>query len=65
MGAFSDGQFNIEALTKILGSDTKTPEELRTDIEGCIDDTKTEDCQKSFAAFKCFKQKNLYKIRRP
>ncbi|XP_070508075.1 general odorant-binding protein 99a-like [Chironomus tepperi] len=64
MGTMSDGQFNMEALTNTLGSETKTPEELRSDIEECIDNTITDNCQKSFAAFTCFKRKNLYKIRR-
>lgn len=62
MGVFTDGNFDIPALSQILRSDTKTPDELKADIDGCIDNDETDSCQRSYKAFKCFKENGLYKV---
>jgi hypothetical protein len=46
---------------KLKGED-KTAEEIKPDIEKCIDNTITDNCQKAFNGFLCFKKNHLYRI---
>lgn len=65
MGVFADGNFDVDALMRYLRSDTKSPDELRTEIENCIDKSESDACQRAFKGFTCFKQAGLYKMGRP
>jgi hypothetical protein len=63
MGLVSDGQFNVDAIAEKLQSEDKTADELKPDIENCIDNTITDSCKRIFKGFACFKANNLYRIK--
>ncbi|KAG5671961.1 hypothetical protein PVAND_002127 [Polypedilum vanderplanki] len=62
MGLFTDGNFNLDLLAQKLKGDDKTEEEIKPEIEKCIDNSITNHCDKAFNGFKCFKEKNLYRV---
>ncbi|CAG9808272.1 unnamed protein product [Chironomus riparius] len=63
MGLVNDGQFNVDVIAEKLSSEDKTAEELKPDIESCIDNTITDSCKRIFKGFACFKENNLYRIK--
>lgn len=62
MHLFVNGNFEIENLAMQLSHGHPT-DELKEKIKGCMDDTKT-GADKAFAGFNCFKENNLYMIKR-
>ena len=63
MGLVNDGQFNVDVIAEKLSSEDKTAEELKPEIENCIDNTITDSCKRIFKGFACFKANNLYRIK--
>jgi hypothetical protein len=62
MRLFADGNFNVDVLAEKLKGSDKTAEEIKPEIEKCIDNTITNSCEKAFSGFKCFKANNLYRV---
>lgn len=53
--------FNVDNLETQLGQGRT--ESIRADIEKCIDNTITDNCQRAFKGFQCFSKSNLQMIK--
>jgi hypothetical protein len=62
MDLFENGNFEIDNLAMQLSHGEPT-DELKTKLQGCINDS-LEGAEKAFQGFNCFKENNLYMIKR-
>jgi PBP/GOBP family len=56
----NDSGFLIDHLVSQLGQGRS--DDIRPDIEKCIDNTITDNCQRAFKGFQCFSKSNLQMI---
>lgn len=64
MHLFEGNTFNVDNLAIQLSHGEGNPDELKEGIRACIDETLTDNCQKAFKGFACFKENNLYMIKK-
>lgn len=64
MDLFEGGNFEVDNLALQLSHGEGNPDDLKEGINACIDNTITDPCQKAFKGFACFKENNLYMIKK-
>jgi hypothetical protein len=64
MNLYADDDFLVDNLAIQLSHGEGDPETLKEGINACIDKTQTDNCQKAFKGFSCFKENHLYMIKK-
>lgn len=63
MDLYEGDHFLIDNLAVQLSHGQGNGDDLKPGITSCVDDTITDNCQKAFKGFACFKENNLYMIK--
>ena len=63
MDLYEGDHFLVDNLAIQLSHGQGNGDELKEGINGCIDNTITDNCEKAFKGFTCFKENHLYMIK--
>lgn len=63
MHLYEGGHFLVDNLAVQLSHGQGNSDELKPGINSCIDNAITDNCEKAFKGFVCFKENNLYMIK--